>query len=88
VSREVFLRDEGRCQWKTADGGICGSTHRVQLDHVDPVGRGGRSTVENLRILCAVHNDLAAREAYGSDWMNEFTRRRSGRPASQPAQAP
>ncbi len=84
VSREVFLRDEGRCQWPTADGGICGSTHRVQLDHVVPVGRGGRSTVDNLRILCATHNDLAAREVYGGAWMDQFTRR-EGRQASPAA---
>ena len=87
VSREVFLRDSGRCQWKMADGGICGSTHRVELDHVLPVGRGGRATVENLRVLCGPHNDLAAREAYGDDWMNQFTRR-GDRPASHSAQAP
>jgi hypothetical protein len=87
VSREVFLRDEGRCQWKTADGGICGSTHRVQLDHVVPVARGGKSTVANLRILCGFHNDLAAREAYGDYWMDQFTRRTT-RPTSPTAQAP
>jgi hypothetical protein len=87
VSREVFLRDEGRCQWKKADGGICGSTHRVQLDHVVPVARGGRSTVANLRILCGFHNDLAAREAYGDYWMDQFTRR-AKRPTSPTAQAP
>src|SRR5512133_3999845 len=45
VRREVFLRDEGKCQWPLADGGICGSTHRVELDHVVPVGRGGKATV-------------------------------------------
>jgi hypothetical protein len=87
VSREVFIRDEGRCQWGTADGGICGSTHRVELDHVLPVARGGRSTVANLRILCGFHNDLAAREAYGDCWMDQFTRR-TKRPTSPTTQAP
>jgi hypothetical protein len=87
VSREVFLRDDGRCRWKTADGGICGSTHRVQLDHVVPAARGGRSTVANLRILCAFHNDLAAREAYSDCWMDQFTRQ-TKRPTSPTAQAP
>jgi hypothetical protein len=69
-----------------ADGGICGSTHRVELDHVLPVGLGGRATVENLRILCGPHNDLAAREVYGDDWMNQCTRGR-GQHASPTAQA-
>ena len=44
VRREVFLRDEGKCQWPLADGEICGSTHRVELDHIVPVGRGGKAT--------------------------------------------
>jgi len=77
VGREVFLRDDGRCQWPTAGGGICGSTHRVELDHVVPVGRGGRPTVANLRVLCDFHNDLAARQTYGDVFMDRFTRRAS-----------
>ncbi|HSN13831.1 MAG TPA: HNH endonuclease signature motif containing protein, partial [Anaeromyxobacteraceae bacterium] len=47
---------------------------RVELDHVVPVGRGGRATVSNLRILCAFHNDLAARQVYGDACMDRFTR--------------
>jgi hypothetical protein len=74
VRREVWLRDEGRCQWPTSDGGICGSTHRCELDHIVPVGRRGRSVASNLRVACAFHNDLAAREVYGDEWMDAFTR--------------
>ncbi|HSN14874.1 MAG TPA: HNH endonuclease signature motif containing protein [Anaeromyxobacteraceae bacterium] len=74
VRREVFLRDEGKCQWPLAEGGICGSTHRVELDHIVPVGRGGKATVANLRVLCSLHNNLAAREVYGDEWMDQFTR--------------
>jgi hypothetical protein len=73
VRREVWLRDEGRCQWPTSDGGICGSTHRCELDHILPVGRGGRSAASNLRVTCAFHNGLAAREVYGDEWMDTFT---------------
>jgi 5-methylcytosine-specific restriction endonuclease McrA len=80
VRREVFTRDEGKCQWAMADGGICGSTHRVELDHILPVGKGGKPTVANLRVLCDFHNDLAAREAYGDAWMDRFTRRAGVRP--------
>jgi hypothetical protein len=75
VRREVFLRDGGRCHWPTADGGICGSTHRVELDHIIPVGRGGGPTVDNLRVLCHGHNDVAARKVYGGAWMDRFSRR-------------
>jgi 5-methylcytosine-specific restriction endonuclease McrA len=73
VSREVWKRDDGRCQWRTADGGVCGSTHQVELDHVVPRARGGASTVDNLRCLCRWHNDRHAREVYGDEWMDQCT---------------
>src|SRR5512145_2413692 len=84
VRREVFVRDDGRCQWPTVGGGICGSTHRVELDHVVPVGRGGKATVANLRVLCAAHNALAARQLYGDEFMGRF-RRNPGASELQPA---
>jgi hypothetical protein len=52
VKRAVWKRDDGRCQWPLEGGGICGSSHRVEFDHVDPRGRGGPSTIENVRLLC------------------------------------
>jgi hypothetical protein len=74
VKRQVWLRDGGRCVWPTADGAVCGSTHRLQYDHVVPVAHGGRSTVSNIRLACALHNDLAARQSFGDAWMDRYTR--------------
>jgi hypothetical protein len=74
VRRAVWVRDGGRCVWPTADGGVCGSTHRLQFDHVLAVARGGRSTVGNLRLACAMHNDLSARQVFGDAWMDRYTR--------------
>jgi hypothetical protein len=86
VRRAVWVRDGGRCVWPTADGGACGSTRRLQFDHILPVARGGKSTVSNVRTLCAMHNDLAARMAFGDAWMDRYTRgsaTQSSRPVSQ-----
>ncbi|MFL5264618.1 MAG: HNH endonuclease, partial [Anaeromyxobacteraceae bacterium] len=47
VRREVFTRDDGKCQWPLASGGVCGATRRLQLDHILPIARGGTSTVSN-----------------------------------------
>jgi len=74
VRRTVWTRDEGRCQWRLDSGDICGSTHRPELDHIQPKARGGSSTVGNLRVLCSVHNDLAARLAYGERWMRRYSK--------------
>jgi len=73
VRRAVWTRDGGKCQWPLSVGGVCGSTLRVQVDHVIPKALGGPSTVENCRLLCRMHNDLAARLVFGSDWMDAFT---------------
>ncbi len=75
VKRAVWQRDGGRCQWPVDGGGVCGSTHQVELDHVVPLGRGGPPTIENTRCLCRFHNQLAARQVYGDAWMDRFTRR-------------
>ena len=75
VKREVMKRDEGKCTWPLADGGVCGSTVRLEVDHVVPRGRGGSSTADNCRILCQAHNLEAARQVYGDDHMDLFTRR-------------
>ncbi len=87
VRRQVWLRDGGRCVWPTSDGGVCGSTHRLQYDHIVPVARGGRSTVGNIRIACALHNDLAARQSFGDGWMDRYSRGAARPPSRPPAPA-
>jgi hypothetical protein len=85
VRRAVWEGDGGRCQWRMADGQICGSAHCLELDHIIPKAAGGPSTVENCRILCDAHNGLAARRFFGDRLMDRYTR--SLRP-SPPARLP
>jgi len=77
VKRAVWRRDHGRCQWPTADGGICGSRVRVQFHHVIDRGKGGPSTEGNLILACATHNQHAADQTWGREFMDKF--RRAGR---------
>ncbi len=74
VRRAVFERDGGRCQYRLASGEICGSTHRLEIDHITPRAQGGPSTIENCRLACRAHNDRSARRAFGDAWMDRFTR--------------
>jgi hypothetical protein len=86
VRRAVWKRDGGRCQWRMEDGTICGSTFQVEFDHVHPWALGGPSTVENTRLACRGHNQLAARRAFGDAWTDRFTsapRTRRWRPAAR-----
>ena len=90
VRREVWLRDGGCCQWPLDGGGFCGSTHRLQFDHIVPRARGGESTVAGVRVLCQLHNLLAARRQFGNAWMDRYTL--AGHPrarqASEPGRSP
>jgi hypothetical protein len=78
VRREVWKRDEGRCQHPLASGGICGSTDRVEEHHLIARALGGAATVENLSLRCRFHNDLAARRDFGDRFMDRFTQRNRG----------
>jgi hypothetical protein len=72
VKREVWLRDGGRCQFRLENDEFCGSTHRLQFDHVRPVALGGESTASNIRLACAPHNLLAARRVFGDALMDRY----------------
>jgi len=72
VRRAVWARDAGRCAWPLDGGGCCGSTHRLELDHVVPWARWGDSTEANLRLTCAAHNRLAARQAFGKQVVRRY----------------
>jgi 5-methylcytosine-specific restriction endonuclease McrA len=89
--RAVFLRDQGRCQWPLAAGGICASTHRIEIDHIHAKALGGASTPDNLRLLCRVHNDLAAQRTFGEAWMERYktkSREATPPPPSRDARSP
>jgi 5-methylcytosine-specific restriction endonuclease McrA len=74
VKREVWTRAGGRCEWQLESDERCGSTLRLEFDHILPRALGGPSTVDNLRVVCRAHNQLAARQAFGDEWMDRFTR--------------
>ena len=76
IRRAIWKRDQGKCQWPTHDGGICGSTCRVELDHAaKPFAKGGRILKpEDGRLLCRHHQDVSAREVYGDEHMNNYTK--------------
>jgi 5-methylcytosine-specific restriction endonuclease McrA len=66
VKDEVFTRDRGRCTYVGASGRRCASTRALQIDHIEPIARGGKSTRGNLRLLCAFHNRLEAERILGT----------------------
>jgi hypothetical protein len=78
VRRAVWKRDEGKCQWPLDGGGICASTRRVEIDHIHGFAQGANTTAEECRLLCRVHQVVSARQLYGNDLMNRYTRPKGG----------
>ncbi len=74
LRRQVWERDGGRCAWLGTDGKRCNSRWQVEVDHVDPVGRGGTATLGTLRLLCKSHNLLYAELIYGPEVMARYRR--------------
>ncbi len=88
VRRAVWEGDAGRRSWPLDGGGCCGSTHRLELDHLIPWAEWGPDTVENLRVVCGRHNALAARGAFGEPQMSRYAGRRTGGSGSSASHHP
>jgi hypothetical protein len=71
VKRRVQARDQGRCTYVSERGRRCDARRFLEYDHIEPVARGGRSTVENPRLRCRAHNQYEAECAFGSGFMHE-----------------
>jgi hypothetical protein len=67
--RAVWERDRGRCTFVSTSGHRCGERRLLQFDHVEPVARGGKPSVEGLRLRCRAHNLLEAERAFGREFM-------------------
>jgi hypothetical protein len=62
MKHAVWQRDHGQCC-------KCGSRQNLQYDHIHPIGLGGKTRAENLRLLCFPCNQRAAMGVYGVDSM-------------------
>ena len=81
VRRRVCERDQGRCTFVSETGERCPASDLLEFDHVDPVARGGKATVEGIRLLCRAHNQFEAERVFGVGLMEE--RRQEARRAAK-----
>jgi 5-methylcytosine-specific restriction endonuclease McrA len=80
IKQAVWKRDKGKCTFVGSNGKRCNSEHNIQFDHHPvPFARGGPSTVNNLRLLCAKHNRYTAERVYGEKHMKASCVRETGR---------
>jgi hypothetical protein len=72
VRNHLLRASGGRCQQ-------CGSTERLEVDHVVPARQGGRPEAANGQVLCwSCHRDKSARER-GHVFVPDRCRHRHGR---------
>ena len=65
IRRQVWQRDQGRCSYKDFKSNRkCGSKHLLQVDHIEPFALGGKHTIQNLRLLCAGHNQYRGQKTF------------------------
>ncbi len=67
VRRQVWERDGGQCTYVDSDGHRCAERSFLEFEHRVPFGKGGASSVDNVRLLCRAHNRRQAERAYGHD---------------------
>ena len=73
VKRELWKRSGGRCEYVDPQTGRrCESSYKLQKDHLEAYAHGGSNKLENMRLVCAVHNQLAAIQIFGVRKMKEF----------------
>jgi 5-methylcytosine-specific restriction endonuclease McrA len=62
--RKRLLHPSAKCEYKNSDGKLCQNTRYLQVDHIKSVSLGGGNELENLQVLCGVHN----RYKYFNGW--------------------
>ena len=70
IRRELYTRDGGRCTYVDPEGRRCEARGFLELDHVEGYARTHEHRVAGMRLLCRVHNQHAAGDMYGKDWMD------------------
>jgi hypothetical protein len=69
IRRAVWERDHGQCTFVSANGTRCEVRHLLEFDHIEPVAKGGRATIEGMRLRCRAHNQFEAERAFGPGFM-------------------
>src|SRR5262249_12246273 len=77
VKRIVEKRDQGKTHWGRGDGGICGSTYRVEFHHKQDRAKGGLGTPDNIIQLCERHHLFATEIAWGEERIAKFRKQPS-----------
>ena len=66
IRQYIWKRDQGECSYICPQtNNKCRSKHLLQIDHIQPFALGGSHHPDNLRLLCARHNQLRSQRTFG-----------------------
>jgi len=65
ITKAVFSKAGNSCE-------SCNSSFALEIDHIVPKAKGGKSKKENLRLLCRNCNQRAAIEQFGQQTMDRY----------------
>jgi hypothetical protein len=71
IKRAVWERDGGRCTYRDKRGKRCEATAFLTFEHDDGFARTRTHSVDRIRLLCHAHNQHAAEEMYGREFMEK-----------------
>ena len=72
VLRDRVLEKDGyRCSYVAEDETRCECDVNLEIDHIVPWARGGKTEENNLRVLCKTHNLMCARKEFGERFVEE-----------------
>ena len=87
VKRAVWQRDGGQCTFVSDSGHRCPARNLLEFDHRDEVARGGRATVERIRLRCRAHNQYTAEGTFGRGFMDRKREEAAAERARKAAEA-
>jgi 5-methylcytosine-specific restriction endonuclease McrA len=70
VKRGVWERDGGQCTFVSEGGRRCEARRFLEFDHLVPVARGGKATVEGMRLRCRAHNQYEGERTFGAAFID------------------
>ena len=72
--REAWRRNDGRCAYvDSKTKRRCEAKRHLEIDHAQPIVMDGKTTAENLRLMCKAHNQLLAIAVFGAKKINAHT---------------
>jgi hypothetical protein len=72
IRRAVVERDQYRCTFVDESGHRCDETEWLEFHHVEPYGRGGDRSLDNIYLVCRTHNLYLAECDYGKELMERY----------------